>query len=65
MLRDDVRTSMPPTPGLYIGRDMVVNYWIERGFEGMGPLRTVQTSVNRQPAVAFYDWQAKEGAYRP
>ena len=28
MLRDDVRFSMPPTPGLHVGRDAVVDDWI-------------------------------------
>ena len=65
MLRDDVRCSMPPTPGLYVGRDAVVNDWIQDGFEGMTGLRGVPTSVNRQPAVAFYLWQEQENAYLP
>ncbi|MEU0830153.1 hypothetical protein [Streptomyces sp. NPDC005969] len=65
MLRDDVRCSMPPTPGLYVGRDAVVNDWVESGFEGMKGLRGVLTSVNRQPAVAFYLWRKREGAYLP
>jgi RNA polymerase sigma-70 factor (ECF subfamily) len=65
MLRDDVRCSMPPTPGLHIGRDAVVDDWVEGGFVELGGLRGVQTSVNRQPAVAFYLWQAPEGAYLP
>jgi hypothetical protein len=53
LLRDDVRCSMPPTPGLYVGRDTVLNDWIESGFESMTGLRAVLTSANRQPAVAF------------
>ena len=65
LVRDDVRSSMPPTPGLYVGRDAVVNDWVESGFEGMKGLRAVLTSVNRQPAVAFYHWQKQEGAYLP
>ncbi|MGV9375667.1 RNA polymerase subunit sigma-70 [Nonomuraea sp. NPDC003707] len=65
LLRDDVRCSMPPTPGLYVGRDAVVNDWVESGFEGMKHLRAVPTSVNRQPAVAFYLWREREGAYLP
>ena len=65
LLRDDVRCSMPPTPGLYVGRDAVVNDWVESGFEGMKHLRAVLTSVNRQPAVAFYLWRKREGAYLP
>jgi hypothetical protein len=56
---------MPPTPGLYVGRDTVVNSWIADGFEGMQNLRAVQTSVNRQPAAAFYLWRKQEGAYLP
>jgi hypothetical protein len=56
---------MPPTPGLHVGRDAVVNDWVESGFEGIGHLRTVLTAVNRQPAVAFYLWQSREGAYLP
>ncbi|GIE92256.1 RNA polymerase subunit sigma-70 [Actinoplanes regularis] len=65
MLRDDVRSSMPPTPGLHVGRDTVVNNWIEEGFEGITGLRAVPTAVNRQPAVAFYLWRKREGAYLP
>ncbi|WP_353951554.1 RNA polymerase subunit sigma-70 [Knoellia sp. S7-12] len=65
MVREDIRTSMPPTPGLQIGRREVVNYWIESGFADSTGLRTVPTSVNRQPAVAFYQWEASEGAYLP
>ena len=65
LLRDDVRCSMPPTPGLYVGRDTVVNDWVESGFEDLGHLRGVLTFVNRQPAVAFYLWRKREGAYLP
>jgi RNA polymerase sigma-70 factor (ECF subfamily) len=65
LLRDDVRCSMPPTPGLFVGRDAVVNDWVESGFAQMRGLRAVVTAVNRQPAVAFYHWRAAEGAYLP
>jgi RNA polymerase sigma-70 factor (TIGR02960 family) len=65
MLRDDVRCSMPPTPGLCVGRDAVVDDWIEDGYEDLGQLRCVLTSVNRQPALAFYLWQEREDAYLP
>lgn len=65
LLRDDVRCSMPPTPGLCVGRDTVVNDWVESGFEALGRLRAVPTSVNRQPAVAFYLWRQGEGEYLP
>jgi len=65
LLRDDVRCSMPPTPGLYVGRDAVVSDWIQGGYEGLGRLRAVPTAVNRQPAVAFYLWHHQDGAYLP
>lgn len=65
MVRDDVRSSMPPTPGMQIGRDAVVNYWIDSGFVGMTGLRAVPTSVNRQPAAAFYQWREQDDAYLP
>ncbi|SNY39029.1 RNA polymerase subunit sigma-70 [Paractinoplanes atraurantiacus] len=65
MVRDDIRSAMPPTPGLYVGRDTVVKYWVESGFEGMTGLRAVPTTANRQPAIAYYHWRKSEGAYLP
>jgi RNA polymerase sigma-70 factor (TIGR02960 family) len=65
MLREDVRCSMPPTPGLHVGRDNVVYDWLASGFEGMSHLRTVPAYVNRQPAIAFYLWHEAQGAYLP
>jgi RNA polymerase sigma-70 factor (ECF subfamily) len=65
MLRDDVRCAMPPTPGLHVGRDAVVNDWVGDGFPDLGRLRCVRTSVNRQPAAAFYLWREQEQAYLP
>ncbi|MDO9454721.1 RNA polymerase subunit sigma-70 [Nocardioides sp.] len=65
MLRDDIRCSMPPTPGLHVGRDAVVGDWIEDGFADLGRLRAVPTAVNRQPAIAFYLWQEQADAYLP
>jgi len=65
LLRDDARFSMPPSLGLYVGRDTIVKGWIEGGFPAMKGLRAVVTAVNRQPAVAIYLWQEKEGAYLP
>ncbi|MET1132766.1 MAG: RNA polymerase subunit sigma-70 [Aeromicrobium sp.] len=65
MLREDVRFSMPPTPGLQIGRDVVLNDWVQSGFESMTGLRVVPTSANRQPAVAAYEWREQENAYLP
>lgn len=65
MLRDDVRTAMPPTPGVHAGRDAVLRYWVESGYADMSGLRAVPTSANRQPALGYYEWREQEGAYLP
>ncbi len=65
MLRNDVRCSMPPTPGVYVGREAVLNNWLEDGFANLGQLRAVPAAVNRQPAVAFYEWDERTGAHLP
>ena len=56
LVSEDVRFSMPPYPGVWVGRDAVVESWIEGGFgsESFGSLRCVVTRANRQPAVACY-----------
>jgi RNA polymerase sigma-70 factor (ECF subfamily) len=63
MLRDDVRSAMPPTPGVRLGRDAVLADWVADGFTSLEGLRGVPTAVNRQPAVAFYLWNEHESAY--
>jgi RNA polymerase sigma-70 factor (TIGR02960 family) len=65
MLRDDVRYAMPPTPGVFVGLDAVVQDWVDQGYAQMSGLRAVPTAVNRQPAVAYYHWREGEGAYLP
>ena len=65
MLRDDVRSAMPPTPGVRVGRDAVLADWVADGFDQITGLRGVPTAVNRQPAVAFYLWQEQEAAHLP
>lgn len=65
MLREDVRCSMPPVPGLHTGREAVVRDWVDDGFAELEGLRAVPTAANRQPAVAFYLWHEREGAYLP
>ncbi|WP_439938634.1 RNA polymerase subunit sigma-70 [Nocardia sp. N13] len=65
MLRDDVRCSMPPTPGVHVGRDAVVQDWKDDGFESLSGLRALATSANRQPAAAFYLWHEQEAVYLP
>lgn len=65
MLRDDVRFAMPPTQGLIVGRDAVIADWVAGGYPEMAGLRSVATSVNRQPAVGYYTWHEPSGAYVP
>ncbi|WP_307854135.1 RNA polymerase subunit sigma-70 [Nocardioides palaemonis] len=65
MLRDDVRSSMPPTPGVRVGREAVVADWVADGYELLTGLRPLPTSVNRQPAVAFYLRNDDVGAWLP
>lgn len=56
---------MPPTPGVWQGRDAVVQSWIDGGFgaESLGALRCTVTRANRQPAVACYVRRPGEDGY--
>jgi RNA polymerase sigma-70 factor (TIGR02960 family) len=67
LLADDVRFWMPPVPGVWQGRDNVVDSWVEGGFgaETFGSLRCVLTRANRQPAVANYVRRPGDEAYLP
>ena len=67
LLAEDARFSMPPVPGIWQGRDDVVDSWIEGGFgaETFGSLRCVFTRANRQPAVANYVRRPGDEAYLP
>jgi RNA polymerase sigma-70 factor (TIGR02960 family) len=55
-LTGDVRFSMPPVPGVWVGREDVVGSWTKGGFGSAdwGELRCVLTRANRQTAVAGY-----------
>ena len=67
LLHQDVRFSMPPTPGVWTGRSTVVQAWIDGGFgsEAFGSLRCVLTGANGQPAVAGYVRKPGDAAYVP
>ena len=67
LLHEDVRFTMPPQPGTWVGRDRVVGSWVEGGFgEGMfGSMRCVVTRANGQPAVACYVRRPGDNAYTP
>lgn len=56
LLREDLRSSMPPNPVGYTDRDSAVAGWIEGGY-GSGEysdFRCLVTRANRLPAVAVY-----------
>jgi RNA polymerase sigma-70 factor (ECF subfamily) len=67
LLREDLRFSMPPQPGLYDGRDTIMEFWVAGGFgsEEWGETRCLVTWANRQPAVAYYVRQPGEQEFRP
>ena len=67
LLSEDVRFSMPPVPGVWEGRDVVVQSWVDGGFgtESFGSMRCVVTRANRQPAVACYVRRPGDDGYSP
>jgi RNA polymerase sigma-70 factor (ECF subfamily) len=66
LLREDVRFSMPPDPGVFRGRDAVVASWVEGGWgsAAFGKMRSIPTRANRQPAVAAYVRKPEDTEYR-
>jgi RNA polymerase sigma-70 factor (ECF subfamily) len=67
LMRDDARFSMPPEPGLWVGRETILAYWTEGGFgtPAFGDVRCLVTAANRQPAVANYVRSPGGDEYRP
>jgi RNA polymerase sigma-70 factor, ECF subfamily len=66
LMTEDAAFSMPPDPFTAVGRDRVVNSWIEGGF-GAPPyddFRCRITWVNRMPAVANYIRRPGEQLHR-
>ena len=56
LLRADLRFAMPPEPGVWVGREVTVQGWIDGGF-GRGDYadwKCRTTMANGQPAVAMY-----------
>jgi RNA polymerase sigma-70 factor (TIGR02960 family) len=66
MMREDARFSMPPEPGLYVGRETIAGFWKEGGFgeDWFGRVRCLPARANRQPAVAYYVLKPGDDAYR-
>src|SRR5689334_22063740 len=67
LMHEDVRFSMPPTPGVWTGRSTVVQGWIDCGFgsEAYGSMRCLVTGANGQPAVAGYVRKPGDAVYEP
>jgi RNA polymerase sigma-70 factor (ECF subfamily) len=66
MMREDARFSMPPEPGVWVGRRTIVEYWSEAfDTENFGRMRGVITRANMQPALACYLKSPGESEYRP
>ncbi len=67
LLSEDVRFSMPPQPGIWEGRDRVVQSWVDGGFgsESFGSMRCLVARANRQPAVACYIRKPGDDGYSP
>jgi RNA polymerase sigma-70 factor (ECF subfamily) len=66
MMQEDARFSMPPEPGVWVGRRTIVESWSPAfDSEGFGQVRGVVTRANRQPALACYLKPPGESEYRP
>ena len=67
LLHEDARFSMPPEPGLYVGRETIRAFWTEGGLgsDAFGDIRCIVTSANRQPAVANYQRPPGGSEFRP
>jgi RNA polymerase sigma-70 factor (ECF subfamily) len=67
VLHGDVQFTMPPQPGVWQGRDRVLQSWIDGGFgsDTFGSLRCLTTRANRQPAVATYVKRPGDPAHLP
>lgn len=67
VIREDAVFHMPPVRGITVGRDAMIQVWIDGGFgcDTMGQLRCLPTRANLQPAVACYQRRTDDTAYRP
>ena len=66
ILHEDLRFAMPPQPGLFVGREEIVQYWAPAfDKEGFGRMTGVVTRANMQPAVACYRQVPGEPRFTP
>ena len=66
LMHEHSRFMMPPEPGVYRGRHVIVDGWVSGGFGSpeFGELRLVETRANRQPALANYVRKPGEDVFR-
>ena len=66
MIRDDIRVSMPPNPGLFTGKEAVAGF-MALAFDRsvFGDWKLLPTAANRMPAAASYLRRADSDVYLP
>jgi len=66
VIREDIRVSMPPNPGLFTGKEAVAGLMAHAYDRSVfGDWRLLPTAANRMPAAASYLRRAGGGAYLP
>jgi RNA polymerase sigma-70 factor (TIGR02960 family) len=65
-IRDDVRVTMPPFPGLFVGKQAVAGL-MAQAFDrsAFGDWKLLPTAANRMPAAASYLLRDGDDRYRP
>ena len=66
VIRDDIRVSMPPNPGLFTGKEAIAGL-MTLAFDRsvFGDWRLLPTAANRMPAAASYLRRADSDVYLP
>jgi RNA polymerase sigma-70 factor, ECF subfamily len=65
LLVEDATFAMPPLATWYTPRDTIATWAREFPLSGAWRWRTVLTSANAQPALAFYSFDEEAGGYLP
>jgi RNA polymerase sigma-70 factor (TIGR02960 family) len=66
VIREDIRVSMPPNPGLFTGREKVASLMAHAYNRSVfGDWKLLPTAANRMPAAASYLRRAGSSAYVP
>jgi RNA polymerase sigma-70 factor (ECF subfamily) len=65
ILAEDASFSMPPLGSWFRGTDALRTFLTGWPMSGAWDWKTIRTTANGQPAVAFYTWSDDENAYVP